>query len=90
MSFTLIGIYVGLIPILLGMLWLPLLRQLGPRAMAFLMAATVGLLVYLGIDATSEAIEIGGTLGGAFQGTGIVGIGAIFEPRQEWLPIDPC
>lgn len=84
MSFTLIGIYVGLIPILLGMLWLPLLRQLGPRAMAFLMAATVGLLVYLGIDATSEAIEIGATLGGAFQGTGIVGIGII----GTWLLLD--
>lgn len=84
MSFTLIGIYVGLIPILLGMLWLPLLRQLGPRAMAFLMAATVGLLVYLGIDATSEAIEIGATLGGAFQGTGIVGIGIV----GTWLLLD--
>ena len=84
MSFTLIGIYVGLIPILLGMLWLPLLRQLGPTAMAFLMAATVGLLVYLGIDATTEAIEIGGTLGGAFQGTGIVGIGIV----GTWLLLD--
>lgn len=84
MSFTLIGIYVGLIPILLGMLWLPLLRQLSPTAMAFLMAATVGLLVYLGIDATTEAIEIGGTLGGAFQGTGIVGIGIV----GTWLLLD--
>lgn len=84
MSFTLIGVYVGVIPILLGMLWLPLLRQMGPRAMAFLMAATVGLLVYLGIDATTEAIEISGTLGGAFQGTGIVGIGIV----GTWLLLE--
>lgn len=83
-SFTLIGIYVGLIPIILGMFWLPLLRELGPRTMTFLMAATVGLLVFLGIDATSEALELGATLGGAFQGTGIVGIGIL----GTWLLLD--
>ena len=83
-SFTLIGIYVGLIPIILGMFWLPLLRELGPRTMTFLMAATVGLLVFLGIDATSEALELGNTLGGAFQGTGIVGIGIL----GTWLLLD--
>jgi ZIP family zinc transporter len=76
-SFTLIGIYVGIIPVVLGMFWLPALKSLGPRAMMFLMSATVGLLVYLGVDATAEALEIGGKLGGAFQGTGIVGIGII-------------
>jgi zinc transporter, ZIP family len=76
-SFTLIGVYVGIIPVVLGMFWLPALKSLGPRAMTFLMSATVGLLVYLGIDATSEALEVGGTLSGAFQSTGIVGIGII-------------
>ena len=76
-SFTLIGIYVGIIPVALGMFWLPALKSLGPRAMTFLMSATVGLLVYLGIDATTEALDVGGKLGGAFQGTGIVGIGII-------------
>ena len=76
-SFTLIGIYVGIIPVALGMFWLPALKSLGPRAMMFLMSATVGLLVYLGIDATTEALEVGGKLAGAFQGTGIVGIGII-------------
>ncbi|MBI4481216.1 MAG: metal transporter [Acidobacteria bacterium] len=74
-SFTLIGIYVGIIPVALGMFWLPALKRLGPRAMMFLMAATVGLLVYLGLDASNEALEIGATLSDAFQGTGIVGIG---------------
>src|SRR5262249_52664541 len=76
-SFTLIGIYVGIIPIALGMFWLPALKSLGPRSMMFLMSATVGLLVYLGIDATTEALEVGGKLGNAFQGAGIVGIGII-------------
>jgi ZIP family zinc transporter len=76
-SFTLIGIYVGIIPVLLGMFWLPALKSLGPRAMMFLMSATVGLLVYLGIDATTEALEIGGNLSAAFQGVGIVGVGIL-------------
>jgi zinc transporter ZupT len=76
-SFTVIGIYVGIIPILLGMCWLPALRRLGRRAMVFLLAATVGLLIYLGIDATSEALETAADLGGAFQGTGLVAIGIV-------------
>jgi hypothetical protein len=74
-SFTLVGIYVGIVPIALGMLWLPALRNLGRRGTLFLMSATVGLLIYLGIDATAEALESGTGLGGAFQGIGIIAIG---------------
>lgn len=83
-SFTLIGLYVGVLPVLLGMLWLPALRQMGPRLMTFLMAATVGLLLYLGLDATTEALELGGELGAAFQGVGLVGIGIV----GTWLLLD--
>lgn len=76
-SFTLIGIYVGIIPVVLGMFWLPALKKVGPGTMLFLMSATVGLLVYLGIDATREAVDIASTLNDTFQGTGIVGIGIL-------------
>ncbi|MBA2278383.1 MAG: metal transporter [Chloroflexia bacterium] len=77
LSFTLVGIYVGIIPVILGMLWLPAIRNLSTRAMLFLMAVTVGLLLYLGVDATSEAIEQAGALAGPFQGIGIVAIGIV-------------
>ena len=77
LSFTLIGLYVGVIPVFLGMFWFPALRQLGPRGLMFLMAVTAGLLIYLGIDATHEALEIAGELGGPFQGVGLVGIGIV-------------
>lgn len=76
-SFSLIGLYVGILPVVLGMFWLPALARLGPRGLTFLMAATVGLLLYLGIDATTEALELGRELGAPFQGNGIVGIGIV-------------
>jgi len=76
-SFTIIGLYVGVLPVFLGMLWFPALRRLGSRGLMFLMAITAGLLIYLGIDATSEALEIASQLGGPFQGVGLVGIGIV-------------
>jgi len=77
LSFTLIGLYVGVIPVFLGLFWFPALRRLGPRWMMFLMALTVGLLIFLGIDATNEALEIAREVGGPFQGVGLVGLGVV-------------
>lgn len=77
LSFTLIGLYVGVLPVALGMLWLPALRRLGSGVMLFLMAVTAGLLLFLGIDATSEALELAAGLGGPFQGIGLIGIGIV-------------
>lgn len=77
LSFTLIGLYVGLIPVLLGMLWLPVLRSMSQQWVTFFTAVTIGLLIFLGIDATSEALEQAAAIGGAFQGVGIVGIGIV-------------
>ena len=76
-SFTLIGLYVGILPVILGMFWLPVVRRMGQRTTLFLMAATVGLLLYLGLDAITEGLELAGVLGGAYQGVGIVGIGIV-------------
>lgn len=84
LSFTLIGLYVGVIPIILGMLWLPVLKRMGASTMLFLMAATVGLLLFLGIDATTEALELTGELSDTFQGVGIIGIGIV----GTWLLLD--
>jgi zinc transporter, ZIP family len=76
-SFTLIGVYVGVVPVFLGMAWFPLLRRLGKRAFLALMALTVGLLLYLGIDAANEALETAAAIGGPFQGVGLTGIGIV-------------
>jgi zinc transporter ZupT len=77
LSLTLIGLYVGVIPIYLGILWFPALRQLGRRWMVFLLAITAGLLVFLGIDILVEALEQSAAMPGALQGSGLIGIGAV-------------
>jgi zinc transporter, ZIP family len=76
-SFTLIGLYVGVIPVFLGIFWFPALRQLGRRTMTFLMAATAGLLIFLGLDTIAEALEVAAKVPSAFQGIGLIGIGAV-------------
>jgi zinc transporter, ZIP family len=77
LSFTLIGLYVGVIPVFLGLLWYPALRALGRRAFTFLMGITAGLLVFLGIDATAEALEVAGKVASPFQGVALVGLGLV-------------
>ncbi len=77
LSYVLIGLYVGVIPVFLGMFWMPALRRLGPRWMMFLMAITIGLLVFLGIDATNEGLELAGQIGSSFQGVALFGIGLV-------------
>jgi zinc transporter ZupT len=77
LGFTLIGLYVGVIPVFLGIFWFPALRQLGRKTMTFLMAATAGLLIFLGLDTISEALEVAAEVPSTFQGIGLIGIGAV-------------
>ncbi|HEX5839856.1 MAG TPA: hypothetical protein VFY26_18615 [Anaerolineales bacterium] len=76
-GFTLIGLYVGVIPVFLGIFWFPALRQLGRRTMLFLMAATAGLLIFLGLDTLVEALEVAALVPSSYQGIGLIGIGAV-------------
>lgn len=76
-SFTLIGIYVGIIPVYLGIFWFPALRQLGRRWLVFLLAITAGLLIFLGLDTIAEALAQVVAVPGPFQGIGLIGIGAV-------------
>jgi zinc transporter ZupT len=76
-GFTLIGLYVGILPVFLGIMWFPALRRMGKRALSFLLAATVGLLIFLGVDTLFEAREASMALPDAFQGVGLITIGLI-------------
>jgi ZIP family zinc transporter len=58
LRFGLIGLYVGVVPIVLGLLWFPFLQRLGRTGMNFVLALTIGLLVFLVVDMFGEAQEI--------------------------------
>ncbi len=58
LQFALVGLYVGIVPVGLGLLWYPTMRRLGRRGMNFVLALTVGLLVFLAVDMWGEAQEI--------------------------------
>lgn len=73
---VLLGVYVGVIPVLLGMLVLPALRRASGATVRSLLAVTVGLLAYLALDATVDGIELAGASGGAFGGPALVLLGA--------------
>jgi len=75
---ALLGLYVGVIPIALGMLWLPWIRRIPPAWLRAVMALTVGLLAFLAIDATLEGFDVAGKGSQAFGGTALVLIGAVF------------
>ena len=72
----LIGLYVGIIPVAIGMLWLPWMRQLDRRWIQFLLALTVGLLVFLGIDAALEGLELGASGAESLGGGALMWLGA--------------
>jgi len=67
-TFTLIGLFVGVIPVALGLLWFPVLRSLGRTAIDVMLAFTVGLLVFLVLDSLGEGLEAARMLPGALQG----------------------
>ncbi len=73
--FALLGIYVGVIPVFLGIGWLPFLRALPQRWYFFLLSLTVGLLVFLGVDALEEALENAEHVPGPYQGVALILIG---------------
>jgi len=76
LTFSLIGLYVGVLPVAIGLLWLPFLKRLDRRWIHFALALTAGLLVFLAVEALHEALELADRVAGAFQGTGLVALGA--------------
>jgi len=54
----LIGLLIGVVPIMIGLLWYPFIKKLGKNSFNFFLAFTMGLLIFLGIDAVLEASEI--------------------------------
>ena len=74
-GYALIGALVGIVPVALGLLWLPSLRRVAPEWLAAFMALTAGLLAFLAVEALSEALELQAALPSAVGGAGLVLLG---------------
>ena len=79
LAYALLGIYVGIIPIALGMLWYPFMRRVDRKWMNAVLALTIGLLVFLFVDTVLEALERAGQAPGVFQGVPVVVFGILLS-----------
>ena len=75
LGYGIIGFLVGVVPVALGLLWLPSLRRVEQRWLTAFMALTGGLLTFLGVEALFEAFELQAAVPGAFGGPGLVLLG---------------
>ena len=88
--FTLIGLYVGVIPVALGLLWYPLTSRLGSTGLDALLALTIGLLAFLFVDAVHEGLETASEIPAAYQGVALLVAGGLaaylgLEALGDWL-----
>ncbi len=69
--FAAMGIFVGVIPVALGLLWFPVVRAMSAAWVDAVLAFTIGLLVFLVLDGTEEGLHAAALLPGPFQGTAL-------------------
>jgi zinc transporter ZupT len=81
LRYGLVGIYVGIIPVALGLLWYPAMRRLGRRGLGAVLALTIGLLVFLLVDTLVEGLDEAAGLPGVFQGVALL----LFAALLTWL-----
>lgn len=78
--FAIIGTYVGIIPVMIGLLWLPFIKKISKNKYHFFLALTAGLLLFLGIDSIEEALEVSKeNLAGVFNGVLLVSTVAVLS-----------
>ena len=74
-GYAVIGFLVGIVPVALGLAWLPSLRRASPQWLAAFMALTAGLLTFLAFEALAEAFELQAALPSGIGGVGLVLLG---------------
>jgi zinc transporter, ZIP family len=72
MSQAILGLFVGVLPVTVGLMFYPALRGASPAVMQFLLAMTVGLLGFLLVDTVGDAFEFAGRSAALFQGPTMV------------------
>ncbi|MDQ3954352.1 MAG: ZIP family metal transporter [Actinomycetota bacterium] len=88
--YALLGLYIGVIPVAIGLLWFSALRTASRKWIGFFLAFTVGLLAFLLLDTFVEGLELAGVTPSALDGVGLFAIGALgaiaaLVGLQGWL-----
>lgn len=79
LAYALLGFYVGVVPVALGMLWYPFMRRVGRKWLDAVLALTIGLLIFLFVDTVLEALELASQSPAVFQGVPVVVFGVLFS-----------
>jgi zinc transporter ZupT len=74
-SLALLGTYVGVVPVFIGIMWFPFLRNLKKGWFGFLLSLTLGLLFFLGVDSVIEGIKTAAKAPGSLKGFGVLTLG---------------
>lgn len=69
---AIVGMIVGILPVAIGLMFYPAMRGVGRTGMNFLLALTIGLLAFLLIDMSLEAVELSTESAALFQGPTMV------------------
>jgi zinc transporter, ZIP family len=77
LAYGVVGLFVGVVPVALGMMFYPALLGAGRRALEFVLALTVGLLVFLLIDTLEEGLEVAAGAASSLQATAVVWLAAL-------------
>ncbi|WP_108672428.1 ZIP family metal transporter [Peribacillus acanthi] len=72
LNYGVIGFYVGIVPITLGLLWYPFMKRLKRKWINSILALTVGLLLFLFFGTLFDGFEIGAEAPTVFQGNMVV------------------
>ncbi|WP_129691717.1 ZIP family metal transporter [Gottfriedia acidiceleris] len=78
-NYGLIGFYVGIVPIGLGLLWYPFMKRLKRSWINAILALTVGLLLFLFVGTLADGFEIGAEAPAVFQGNMVVIISTVLS-----------
>ncbi len=83
LGYAAVGLLVGVVPVALGLLWLPSLRRARTHWLVAFMSLTAGLLAFLGVEALSESLQLQAALPSAVGGAGVVLLGV----ATSWLTL---
>ena len=77
LAYGVVGLFVGVVPVVLGMMFYPVLLGAGRRALEFVLALTIGLLVFLLVDTLEEGLEVAAGAASSLQATAVVWLAAL-------------